>query len=224
MTALVPNGVTALAALGEPVRRDLYRLARDAALPLSRDDAAAALGISRSTAAFHLDRLAESGLLRVEYQRRSGKAGPGAGRPAKLYVAASADVIGSAPERHYELAGDLLASAIEEAEVHEMPVRDALALRARAAGVAIGTGSGSLEAALVACGYAPSEDAAGDVLLDNCPFHALARAHTTLLCGANLALLEGVVAGTGDPRTPSLEPGAGVCCVALRRDHSRASS
>jgi len=36
-------------------------------------------------AAFHLDKLLEQGLLDVEFRRISGRAGPGAGRPAKLY-------------------------------------------------------------------------------------------------------------------------------------------
>ncbi|NYE19578.1 helix-turn-helix transcriptional regulator [Microbacterium immunditiarum] len=216
MEPLAPNRVTAIAALGDPLRRDLYRAVAAAGGPVSRDEAAAAVGIPRSTAAFHLDRLAEAGLLRVQYRRLSGKSGPGAGRPAKLYAAASADVIGSVPERHYELAGELFASAIERAEDERMPVRDALVREARETGAAIGAAAGHLDEALAACGYSPAEDADGEVLLENCPFHALAGRHTDLVCTANLALLEGVVEATEATRTPVLAPSAGRCCVVLR--------
>ena len=216
MDPLAPNRVTAIAALGDPLRRDLYRAVAAAGRPVSRDEAAVAVGVPRSTAAFHLDRLAEAGLLRVEYRRLSGRSGPGAGRPAKLYAAASADVIGSVPERHYELAGELLASAIERAENERMPVRDALRAQAHDTGAAIGTAAGGLDEALAACGYAPAEDHEGAVLLENCPLHALAAAHTDLVCTANLALLEGVVEATEATRTPVLAPSAGRCCVVLR--------
>src|SRR4051812_16724284 len=97
---VAPNRVGAIVALGDPVRRRLYRLAVER--PIGRDEAAEAAGIPRSTAAFHLDRLAEAGLVTVSYRRLSGRSGPGAGRPSKLYSAASADVVGSVPERHYE--------------------------------------------------------------------------------------------------------------------------
>ena len=151
---------------------------------------------------------------------RRHRSGPGAGRPAKLYAAASADVIGSVPERHYELAGELLASAIERAENERMPVRDALRAQAHDTGAAIGTAAGGLDEALAACGYAPAEDHEGarDGVTEmvNCPVHALAAAHTDLVCTANLALLEGVVEATEATRTPVLAPSAGRCCVVLR--------
>ncbi len=119
MTTLGRNDLAAVAALGEPVRRKLYRAVVEAGSPISRDDAAAAVGIPRSTAAVHLGRLVEAGALTAEYRRLSGRTGPGAGRPTKLYSAASGDLLASVPERHYELAGDLLASAAERADRDE---------------------------------------------------------------------------------------------------------
>ena len=95
MDALQPNRAEAVAVLADPQRRELYRLATER--EISRDEAAAALGIPRSTAAAHLERLAGAGLLAVTHVRRSGRTGPGAGRPAKLYRAASADVAASIP-------------------------------------------------------------------------------------------------------------------------------
>src|SRR5829696_1878289 len=101
--------ITAIAALDQPLRRDLYRLLADRGGWVSRDDASEALGVPRSVAAFHLDKLVEAGLLDVAFERTSGRTGPGAGRPAKLYRTGTADVAASVPERHYDLAGSLLA-------------------------------------------------------------------------------------------------------------------
>ncbi len=183
--------------------------------PLSRDEAAAAADLPRSTAAFHLDRLVDVGLLTVEHRRLTGRSGPGAGRPTKLYRAAAVDVMASVPERHYELAGELLASSIERAERDGIPVREALDTEAHALGASLGAGSTALEDALERCGYAPADDGDGGLTLENCPFHALATRHTPLVCGANLALVQGAVDGTGDDRMPALEPAAGRCCVAI---------
>ena len=215
MTGLARNNLDALAALGEPVRRALYRAVVASESPLSRDAAAGAVGIPRSTAAVHLDRLVEAGLLTAEHRRLSGRNGPGAGRPTKLYSAAPGDLLASAPERHYELAGDLLASAAERADREGIPVRTALAEEARETGSEIGRAHAPFETALLACGYGPRDDGDGGIVLENCPFHALAGRHTDLICGANLELVRGIADGAGDDREVALEPRAGHCCVAV---------
>lgn len=217
MAVLARNSLDALAALGEPVRRSIYRAVVEAGSPVSRDDTAAAVGVPRSTAAIHLERLTEAGLLTAEFRRRSGRTGPGAGRPTKLYSPASGDLLASAPERHYELAGELLASAAERADREGVPVRAALAVEANRAGATIGAAHAPVESALVACGYEPRDDGAGGVMLENCPFHALAARHTELVCAANLELVRGMAAAAGDEREVALEPRVGHCCVALHR-------
>ena len=218
MSALVPQGAGALGALADPIRRELYRLAADHAI--GRDEAAEVLGIPRTTAAFHLDRLADAGLLAVSYERRSGRTGPGAGRPAKLYLATESELALTVPERHYELVGDVLAGAADRADADGVPIRDALATEAFAAGSAIGGTRPDLESALTACGYEPRDAGTGDLVLENCPFHALARRHTALICGANVELVRGLAAATGDDRTAVLAPAAGRCCVEVRSSSS----
>ncbi len=208
---------SAFDALGDPVRRELYRLA--AARTIGRDEAAEALGIPRSTVAFQLDRLAAAGLLDVVYERRTGRSGPGAGRPAKLYRAHAGEIVASIPERRYDLAAELFAQAIGRAESDGTSARDAVATTAFELGAAIGGTCAGMEEALTRCGYEPDTDAAGDVVLANCPFHALAGRHTTLVCGANLELVRGLAAATADPRHPVLASSAGRCCVELR--HAR---
>ena len=74
----------------------------------------------------------------------------------------------------------------------------------------------STMASLVANGYEPSQEA-GEIRLRNCPFHYLATEHRQLVCGMNLALIEGVVAGLDVPGIkPVLDPQPGMCCVALK--------
>lgn len=216
MATLVHNDLDALAALGEPVRRALYRAVVEADSPLSRDAAAGAVGIPRSTAAVHLDHLVSAGLLTAQNRRLTGRSGPGAGRPTKLYSAAPGEVLGSAPERHYELAAELLAAAAERADRDGIPVRAALADEAHRAGAAIGAAQAPLTDALRACGYRPRENGAGGLTLENCPFQSLAARHTALICHANLELVRGISEAAGDAHEVELAPRDGHCCVALR--------
>jgi predicted ArsR family transcriptional regulator len=211
--------VAAVSALDEPIRRALYDYVSRSQTPVSRDEAAQTLGLARSTAAFHLDRLAEEGLLSVDFKRLSGRTGPGAGRPSKLYVRGAGEVAVSVPERHYDFAGELLLSAIEEAAGTGEPLAVVLPRTAHQAGRELGTGGGSLEEILEENGFEPRPDDDGGLLLGNCPFHRLARQHTETVCHLNLELLSGVAEGAGDHRhTMVLEPGAGRCCVrALQR-------
>src|SRR3954454_9880739 len=89
----------AAGALADPLRRRLYELVVRARAPLGRDEAAAEAGIARSVAAYHLDQLVHDGLLTTTFERRSGRQGPGAGRPAKLYARAPGEVTVQLPAR-----------------------------------------------------------------------------------------------------------------------------
>lgn len=219
MDATPRSDVSAVSALGEPVRRQVYDHVRTQPSPVSRDDVAEALGLARSTSAFHLEKLADEGLLAVEFARRGGRSGPGAGRPAKLYRRSDREFSVHLPERAYALAGELFARAIEDADATGASPRDALSARARDFGRGLGADVGctddDLVAALAACGYEPrSSD--GTIVLVNCPFHALARQHTDMVCGMNLALLSGLLDGAGcGNRLATLAPAEGYCCVRI---------
>jgi predicted ArsR family transcriptional regulator len=209
--------VAAVAALAEPTRRRLYEHVVRSPQPLSRDDVAAATGVGRPTTAFHLDRLVADGLLDVHYERRSGRSGPGAGRPAKLYRRAECSVSVSLPERRYDLAGELLAAALVEAD--RTGERPAVVLERRAfergRELAEGTGPDGVLAVLEEHGFEPrvQDD---EIALANCPFHTLAQQHTELVCGMNLHLLEGVLEGTREAGLcAALRPEPGMCCVRL---------
>src|SRR5512140_2388596 len=98
--------VTGVAALAEPVRRDLYLYVVAQSEPVSRDQASEGVGVPRHTAKFHLDRLVEDGLLDVDYKRLSGREGPGAGRPTKRYRRSDRELSVALPPRRYDLAGE----------------------------------------------------------------------------------------------------------------------
>nr|WSW68600.1 helix-turn-helix domain-containing protein [Streptomyces sp. NBC_00995] len=204
----------ALAALGDPVRRGLYRHVTGAPGEVGRDAAAEAVGVSRSLAAFHLDKLVEAGLLEVDFRRLSGRSGPGSGRPSKLYRRAEGERTVSLPPRSYDTASRLLAEVVERAGLD-----GELQAAARAAGEAAGGGPGC-EAdpveALRARGYEPFWDD-GTLRLNNCPFHALADQFPALICGMNLAGIEGLLGGLpgGEGWNAAMDPLPRGCCVAI---------
>src|SRR4051812_22783268 len=157
--------IAAVGALADPARRALYRFVSAASEPVSRDEAAAGVGLARHTVKFHLDRLVDDGLLETEYRRLSGRRGPGAGRPSKLYRRSARQIDVTLPERHYDLAGQILAGAVESAAASGTPVLEAVDDAAAAEGrrLAAATGSAPLDDVLTGLGYEPR--AAGDAVV-----------------------------------------------------------
>jgi predicted ArsR family transcriptional regulator len=210
------TALAGLASLDEPVRRRLYEYVSDAGRPVSRDEAAGAAGITRTLAAYHLDKLAEAGLLATTYQRPAGRGGPGAGRPAKLYRPAEQELAVSVPPRAYELLARLLAEAAESDTTGS--VRRTLTGVAHDVGRQLGTeAGGDLLTALRDCGYQPRAGSGGDIELRNCPFHRLALEHRELVCGLNRGLVEGMITGSAQPQARALlTPSPDRCCVVVR--------
>ncbi|WP_286277950.1 helix-turn-helix transcriptional regulator [Naasia aerilata] len=183
--------------LADPVRRALYRLILASSPdPVSRGDAADALGLPKSTVAAHLARMARDGVLVVSMRKTGERSGPGSGRPAAFYSAAAPDVAISIPPRRYDLMGDLLAGAVEDAVERAPQLAAELRATATARGRAMGQAAGGVEQALQDNGYEPVRDEDGFVLA-NCPFHRLSRSHRDVVCLLNGALLQGVVEGSG---------------------------
>jgi predicted ArsR family transcriptional regulator len=222
--------LAAVSGLSEPTRRALYAQVVAAGDWVSRDEAADAVGIERATAAHHLDRLADDGLLEIDYQRRSGRRGPGAGRPAKLYRRARRDFDVSLPPREYQLAGRLLADAVVRSRAEGTDVVVALddaarehgrhlaqEVRSRAHGGQSATACRrAVLETLQEHGYEPQTAADGTVLMRNCPFHDLAQAHTDLVCGMNVALVQAAIGDVDAAGYEArLEPGVDRCCVTL---------
>jgi predicted ArsR family transcriptional regulator len=213
--------VDRIAALDHPISRAAYQLVVDRGW-VSREAAAVALDVPRSVAAFHLDKLAEAGLLDARYERTSGRTGPGAGRPSKLYGRSAREISLSLPPRRYDLAGSILADAVIRADAQSIPVKQAVAEVAREVGEGVAQEASGKSRAREAVlevlrrhGYEPRKRGR-EIALLNCPFHALAEEHRDLVCGMNLDFLTGVLEGmTGAKLTARLAPEAGYCCVRL---------
>lgn len=227
--------VAAIGALAEPTRRELYRYVAAETEPVSREQAANALGLPLHAVKFHLDRLVADGLLDVEFRRLSGRSGPGAGRPAKLYRRSARQFAVSLPDRRYDLVGDVLATAIDRSMREGIDISEAVRNAAEDTGRRLASSSvtdqesapsaattsdrgrrddlGRTVAVLARHGYEPRMSGR-TVQLANCPFDRLAAKHTDLVCGMNLALISGVL---DELRTRSvtaeLVPQAGYCCV-----------
>ena len=229
--------VAGVAALDDPIRRNLYLYVSAQSTPVSRDQASDALGIARHTAKFHLDKLVEEGLLDTSFKRISERRGPGAGRPTKLYTRSSRQLSVILPERHYDLAGDLLATAIENAAAQGSTPADALRVVAADWGHHVAdqaratAGPEPTPERLVACacqalaenGYEPQRTN-GTIVLRNCPFDALAREHTELVCGMNLAIMDAATERLEETGLVArLEPAPDRCCVVLEPADSRKS-
>jgi predicted ArsR family transcriptional regulator len=210
------EAVGPLSALADATRRDAYDYVCAQDHPVGRDEVAGALGIGRTLAAYHLDRLAKEGLLSVAYARRSGRTGPGAGRPAKLYERSHRELDVSLPPRDYGLAAHLLAhaAALDEDGGTRRALRDAADSLGREIAVAAERPP-DLQRLLRERGYEPYDDG-GVMRLRNCPFHTVAQRHPEIVCDMNLSLLEGVIAGLGLDARAALEPAPGRCCVAIR--------
>ena len=216
--------VETLGALDDPVRRKLFLLVEGRG-EVSRDEAARGAGVSRALAAFHLDKLVHARLLEASFRRLSGRSGPGAGRPAKLYRRSALQLDITLPQRRYEWAAQVLAHAL--GETASDATAEALRRTARAHGEAIAHDMAKPSAqspplraaarALGKCGFQPAVAPGGQLVLRNCPFASIREGCRDVVCGMSLAMIEGVIGGLGlKGVTAALEPQPDTCCVALR--------
>lgn len=217
-----------IGALADPTRRALYEYVLSRPEPVGREEAATACELAVSTAGFHLDKLVGEGLLTTQYRRLSGRTGPGAGRPSKLYLRGETEFAVSLPPRRYDLVGEILAAAFDRAASGD-DLDDALAGSASGEGTDLGgrarrAGSPAdlegLATVLSGQGYEArlADRDGGSVELANCPFDALARRHTALVCGLNVHFVQGVVDGLGcSDAEARLDPEPGRCCVTVFR-------
>lgn len=210
----------ALGTLAEPTRRRLYECVVEAKAPLTREAAAEAVGVDRSLAAYHLDKLVEHGLLEASYARPPGRTGRGAGRPAKRYRRAAREFVSRTPPRDYRLLAELLVEAADtgDADLAASIERTARDVGRRLGAAAAGDGTEqTLQVLLRSRGYEPVEHEPGVLRLRNCPFDGIAARYPDLVCGLNLALIKGILDVRGAEHASAvLAPEPGACCVAIR--------
>lgn len=216
------DDISRLASLAEPVRRQLYNVVSQARDWLSREQAAAEAGIPLHVAKFHLDRLVTSGLLDIDYRRLSGRKGPGAGRPSKLYRRSDAEISVTVPPRQYDLLSRILAAAVVESQELGRNTEDVAMEIAHQEGVEhaqdappAATPEARLCHGLTQIGFEP---AVSETTIDliNCPFHAVAQRQTALVCGINLAFVDGYIEALPCPDANArLNPGPERCCITI---------
>lgn len=213
--------------LSDPQRRAVFSFVRRAREPMTRDDVATALGVSRPLAVFHLDRLAEAGLLQVSYARPPGRGGPGAGRPAKRYVAADVEISAALPATRYDLAARLFARALADSAKDDATLR--AADLAEDAGRSIGSGSAvtgragvrrylnAAAKALDGLGYEPERVAPDRLRLRNCPFRAVVAESAETMCLVNQRFVQGVLDGlrAGEALRATADGTVPNCCVTV---------
>lgn len=205
--------IDAIALLQDPLRRRLYEFVAAQGREVGRNEAAEAAGVARTLAAFHLDKLVDAGLLEAGSRRLTGRSGPGAGRPAKVYRR-------SAVERDVSVRRGITGRRRGFwRRRRRRPVWTWSFRTLRGAGGALRGGGGpcgdldDVAEVLAGRGYEPVRDEGGAVLrMRNCPFHAVAEQFPPLVCGMNLALLEGLVEGSRV--RVRMDPRPGWCCVA----------
>lgn len=226
-TVSLDADMAAAAVLTDDLRRRMYAFIRRADGPVTRDQVAAEVGISRKLAAFHLDKLATAGLLRTSFAPPGGLRR--AGRTPKRYEPAGVDLQLSIPPREHALLAGILVSAVTSTaggsatqaafraageRGRELGQAERATTRPGRLGTerALTVASGFLERS----GFEPVRAAPTKVLLRNCPFHPMAAQAPDLVCGINKAFLTGFLDGLGAmSATAVLNPGAGHCCVEL---------
>lgn len=226
--------IASLSTLDDRVRAEIFFHVVSSGDYVTRDQAANALGITRRTAAFHLDKLAEAGLVDVSFKRVTGRSGPGAGRSSKLYRRSSRRLNVSIPSRNYELMARLLASVVKHTKGASAPHQ--LESQAKAFGFSNGAAARKqlnrppspkrlrevLVDELTRLGFEPFDDGSGILRLRNCPYHDMAREDADFVCSMNLNLMQGVTEGLDlADVSPTREPIDGICCVAFRTTPER---
>jgi len=226
--------IRAVSALSDDSRRRMFEFCRRAGRPISRDEAAAEVGISRKLAAFHLEKLVEAGLLRAHFEH-AGRLRK-VGRTPKLYEPAGTDVRVSIPPRQPDLLAEILLDGVlshDRAGDDGGPLDSALRAASRK-GEAVGeeervrSRPGRLsaeraltlsEATLARAGFEPVRPEPGCVRLQSCPFHPLAQAQPDAVCGINHAFVTGLLAGLRATTVHAvLDPDGWECCVAITAD------
>jgi predicted ArsR family transcriptional regulator len=220
--------IVAVAALEDDLRRGMYEFIRTSRTSVTREQAAAAVGISRKLAAFHLDKLVAAGLLRSHYEPAGDL--PTVGRNPKRYEPVDADIRVTIPQRQHDVLAAILIDAVLTQRRDETARQSAMRVaheRGRSVGqverAQLRQGRLGAERALTiserflrAQGYEPDRVSPGCVALRNCPFHPLAGHAPELICGLNHAFLTGVLTGLDAPTVEAvLEPRTGECCVEL---------
>jgi predicted ArsR family transcriptional regulator len=224
----VERQLAEIAPLGDPVRRRLFAYVVGRPDVVGREEAARAVGISRPAAAFHLEKLVDGGLLEAGYRRLSGRGGPGAGRPARVYWRPAREVHIDVPPRDYELVARFLLRGLDTGGSEKVidQAREAAREFGRELGAEARLRAGrrpthdrlrsALRTVLEERGF-ESQLVNAELCLRNCPFDSLSDVYRDLVCPMNLAMMQGMLEGLGaSGLEAAFEPRPERCCVVFK--------
>lgn len=217
-TELFDQQVGDLAAtLGDTTRRGIYISVREAAEPVTASQIAEVFDIHTNVARHHLDRLVTDGYLQVTHRRRTGKRGPGAGRPAKHYEATAKEVQVEFPTRRYDLLSELLVRVVER-----LAPEDAAAIaedigreygRELAAEIGLPEDAGfdtavqAVARAMMGVGFDTEAEPDGLRLVTRfCPFGDAAANHPEIVCKIDQGIVAGLLEATQQRAIPVVTP------------------
>lgn len=210
------------ASLGDATRRGIYVMVRESPEPMTATQIAEHFGIHPNVARHHLDRLAGDGYLQITRRRRSGRSGPGAGRPAKCYEATSKEIAVQFPPRRHELLSELLVRIVERLAPEDGPrIAEEIGReygRTLAAEIGIPEEEGFEDAvqavarAMTGVGFEMSADLDQRQLLTRyCPFGSTAANHPEVVCKLDQGIVKGLMDAVHQPDdrlvvTPHVDP------------------
>lgn len=212
--------------LGDATRRGIYISVREAPDAVTAAQIAELFEIHTNVARHHLDKLVTDGYLRVTHRRRSGKQGPGAGRPAKHYEPTSKEVSVQFPARRYDLLAELLARVVKRvapedaAEIAEDVGREFG--REIAAEVGLPRDAGfdvavqAVARAMMGVGFDTEPGDGSQLLVTHfCPFGQTALNHPDIVCKLDQGIVKGLLEETQQAGDPIVLPHdrAGEDCV-----------
>ena len=191
--------------LGDATRRGIYISIRESPEAMTTAEVAELFDIHPNVARHHLHRLVDDGYLSVTERRRSGKQGPGAGRPAKHYAATAKEVQLQFPARRYDLLSELLARVVERAapdraaelaeEVGREYGRELAAEVGLAKDAGFETAVNAVAKVMLGVGFDTEANTDDRVIVTRfCPFGEAAANHPEIVCKLDQGIVTGLMA------------------------------
>ncbi len=205
------------ASLGDPTRRAIYIAVRESHEAVTTSNIAQLFDLHPNVARHHRERLADDGYLEVSHRPATGKAGPGAGRPAKYYRATAKEVSVHFAPRRFEMLVEMLIRVLDEVapenigQVAESVGRAYGEELASEIGVPDEPGyDGAVRAvatAMTGLGFTVDPDVSGQRLLtSHCPFGEAATSHPEVICSLDRGIVAGMFGGLSYHCSPVVIP------------------
>ena len=212
--------------LGDATRRGIYISVREAPEAVTAAQISELFEIHTNVARHHLDKLVADGYLQVTHRRRSGKQGPGAGRPAKHYEPTAKEVQVQFPARRFDLLAELLVRVVQRVAPDDAArIAEEVGYeygREIAAEIGLPRDAGfevavqAVARAMMGVGFDIEPGTDTQTLVTHfCPFGQTALDHPDIVCKLDQGIVKGLLEETQQGGAPEVIPHheAGEDCV-----------